>query len=489
MKQFQFYIDGLFENGVETFESVNPATGRPWAMMPDATPDVVDRAVRSAHRAFHDDAWRGLTATQRGKLLMKLADALAENASAIAEIETIDTGKVIHETASQIAYIVEYFRYFGGLADKFAGQHLPIDKKDMEMWVRREPIGVVAAIVPWNSQLFLAATKLGPALAAGCTVVLKASEEAPGPLLEFAHAFDKAGFPPGVLNIITGRGAGCGIALTSHPLVSRIAFTGGPETARHIIRNSAANLAVTTLELGGKSPVVVFDDAGVESTASAIVAGIFAAAGQSCVAGSRLVVQRGIKDALLKRIIEKAEAIRMGDPSDPKTQVGPLGTHRQRDYIEKIVAESIAAGAKLLCGGKRPDGLPDGYYYLPTVLDCTTISTPSVTHELFGPVLSVLTFDTEEEALRLANASEYGLGSGIFTQNLSRAHRMSAKIKAGVVWINTYRAISPLAPFGGSGLSGYGRESGAESILDYTRTKSVWLRTSDDPIPDPFVMR
>lgn len=489
MKRFQLYIDGKFEDGPSSFESLSPATGKPWAVMPDASPEVVDRAVRSAHRAFHDDAWRGLTATQRGKLLMKLADALAESTPAIAEIETIDTGKVIHETSSQIAYIVEYFRYFAGLADKFAGQHLPIDKKDMEVWLRREPIGVVAAIIPWNSQLFLTATKLGPALAAGCTVVLKASEEAPGPLLEFARAFDKAGFPPGVLNVITGRGADCGIALTSHPLIARIAFTGGPETARHIIRNSASNLAVTSLELGGKSPVVVFDDANVESTASAIVAGIFAAAGQSCVAGSRLIAQRGIKDALLKRVVEKAKAIRMGDPSDPQTQVGPLGTKRQRDYIEKIVAESIAAGATLLCGGKRPDTLSDGYYYLPTVLDCSTANTPSVVHELFGPVLSVLTFDTEEEALSLANDSEYGLGSGVFTQNLARAHRMSAKIKAGVVWINTYRAISPLAPFGGYGLSGYGRESGAESMFDYTRTKSIWLRTSEDPIPDPFVMR
>lgn len=489
MKKFQLYIDGKFEDGASTFESLSPATAKPWAIMPDASPEIVDRAVRSAHRAFHDDAWRGLTATQRGKLLMKLAEALAEATPAIAEIETIDTGKVIHETASQIAYIVEYFRYFAGLADKFAGQHLPIDKKDMEVWLRREPIGVVAAIIPWNSQLFLTATKLGPALAAGCTVVLKASEEAPGPLLEFAKAFDKAGFPPGVLNVITGRGAECGIALTSHPLVSRIAFTGGPETARHIIRNSAANLAVTTLELGGKSPVVVFDDANVESTASAIVAGIFAAAGQSCVAGSRLIVQRGIKEALLRRVVEKATAIRIGDPSDPKTQVGPLGTRRQRDYIEKIVGESLAAGAKLLCGGKRPEGLDDGYYYLPTVLDCDDSQTPSIVHELFGPVLSVLTFDTEEQSLELANNSEYGLGSGVFTQNLARAHRMSAKIKAGVVWINTYRAISPLAPFGGYGLSGFGRESGAESMFDYTRTKSVWLRTSDDPIPDPFVMR
>jgi (Z)-2-((N-methylformamido)methylene)-5-hydroxybutyrolactone dehydrogenase len=489
MRKFQLYIDGKFEDCAQHFESLSPSTGKSWALMPDAGVEDVDRAVQAAHRAFNDPAWRDLNATQRGKLLYRLADCLAEAAKAIAEIETIDTGKVIHETASQIAYITEYYRYFGGLADKASGQHLPIDKKDMEVWLRREPIGVVAAIIPWNSQLFLAATKLAPALAAGCAVVLKASEEAPGPLLEFACAIDKAGFPPGVINVITGNGAACGVALTSHPLVSRIAFTGGPETARHIVRNSASNLAVTTLELGGKSPVVVFDDADLESTARAVVSGIFAAAGQSCVAGSRLIVQSGIKDALLKRVVEKAEAIRIGDPSDSKTQVGPLGTRRQLAHIEKTVASSIASGAKLLCGGKKPEHLKEGLYYLPTILDCTGVAAASMTEELFGPVLSVVSFETEAEALRLANDTQYGLASGVFTQNLARAHRMSSGIRAGVVWINTYRAISPMVPFGGYGLSGYGREGGAESILDYTRTKSVWLRTSDDPIPDPFVMR
>jgi acyl-CoA reductase-like NAD-dependent aldehyde dehydrogenase len=489
MRKFQLYIDGKFEDGAGTFKSLNPATEKAWAVMPNADAATVDRAVQAAHRAFNNDAWRGLTASQRGQLLFKLANALENNIATIAEIETTDTGKIIHETTSQITYVVEYFRYFAGLADKVTGIHLPIDRKDMEVWLRREPIGVVAAIVPWNSQLFLTAVKLGPALAAGCTVVLKASEEAPSPLLEFARVFHEVGFPPGVLNVITGLGTECGVALTSHPLVSRIAFTGGPDTARHVVRNSANNLAVTTLELGGKSPVVVFEDAVLESTANAVVAGIFAAAGQSCVAGSRLIIQRNIKDALLERIVEKARAIRIGNPSDPTTQIGPLGTLRQRDNIEKIVAQSIQAGAKLICGGKRPDGLPTGYYYLPTILDCSGVNAPSLVNELFGPVLSVLTFDSEDEALRLANDTQFGLASGIFTQNLSRAHRVAAKIRAGVVWINTYRAISPMAPFGGFGLSGYGREGGGESILDYTRTKSVWLRTSDEPIPDPFIMR
>jgi aldehyde dehydrogenase (NAD+)/betaine-aldehyde dehydrogenase len=489
MKTFKLYIDGKFEEGAGTFESFNPANGQAWALMPNADTAIVDKAVKAAHRAFNDDKWRGLTATQRGKLLYKLADALERNIDAIAEIETIDTGKIIHETKSQIAYIVEYFRYFGGLADKISGMHLPIDKKDMEVWLRREPIGVVAAIIPWNSQLFLTATKLGPALAAGCTVVLKTSDDAAGPLLEFARVFHEVGFPNGVLNVITGLGAECGVALTSHPLISRIAFTGGPEAARHIVRNSANNLAVTTLELGGKSPVLVFDDAELENTANSVVAGIFAAAGQSCVAGSRLIVHRKMKDRLLNRLVEKAAAIRMGDPADPKTQIGPLGTKRQLDRIEAIVQQSINAGAKVICGGKRPDDLKQGYYYLPTILDCSGVNSPSYEHELFGPVLSVVSFDTEDEAVAFANGTEYGLGSGIFTQNLPRAHRVSARIRAGVVWINTYRAISPMAPFGGYGLSGYGREGGSESILDYMRTKSVWLRTSEDPIPDPFVMR
>jgi len=489
MRRFQQLIDGRFEYGDASFESLNPATGETWALMPRAGAADVDRAVKAANRVLTDPAWRGLTATQRGKLLFRLADLVAQHAPQLADLETADTGKVIRETSAQIAYVAEYYRYFAGLSDKVQGAHLPIDKPDMEVWLRREPIGVVAAIVPWNSQLFLSAVKLAPALAAGCAVVLKASEDGPAPLLEFARLVHEAGFPPGVFNVITGFGPDCGQVLTSHPLVSRIAFTGGPGTARHVMRNAADNLAHVTLELGGKSPVVVFEDADLESTANAVVAGIFAATGQSCVAGSRLLVQRSAKSKLLAILKSRAEAIRIGAPQDRTTEMGPLATLRQRQHIEEVVKASIAAGAELVTGGGVPAGFERGCYYRPTILDCSGTRAPAISTELFGPVLAVLEFETEAEAVALANDTPYGLASGVFTRNLARAHRMSRDIRAGVVWINTYRAVSPMAPFGGFGLSGYGREGGIESILDYTRTKSVWLRTSEDPIPDPFVMR
>ncbi|MGV1925043.1 aldehyde dehydrogenase [Agrobacterium tumefaciens] len=488
MRRFQSYIDGRFEDGEASFSSLDPATGEPWAEMPESREADISRAVEAAHRALYDDAaWSKLTATQRGKLLYRLADLVAENAKTLAELETRDTGKIIRETSAQIAYVADYYRYYAGLADKIEGAYLPIDKPDMDVWLRREPVGVVAAIVPWNSQLFLAAVKIGPALAAGCTIVIKASEDGPAPLLEFARLVQEAGFPAGVVNIVTGFGASCGTALTTHPKVAHIAFTGGPETARHIVRNSAENLASTSLELGGKSPILVFADADLESAANAQVAGIFAATGQSCVAGSRLIVERSVKDRFLGILKAKAEAIRVGSPLDMATEVGPLATERQRKHIVSLVSASEKAGAKVVTGGLAVDGA--GYFYPPTILDCDGIRSPSMEREFFGPVLSVVSFETEAEAIALANDTVYGLASGIFTQNLTRAHRLMKAIRAGVVWVNTYRAVSPIAPFGGFGLSGDGREGGLAAALDYTRTKTIWLRTSDDPIPDPFVMR
>lgn len=489
MRIFQQYINGQFESAQQLRDSMDPATGKAWATVPMASPDDVDRAVRSAHAALTQGAWPAMRAGQRGKLLYKLADLMVANVDVLAEIETRDTGKIRRETHAQITYIAEYYRYFAGQADKVQGATLPLDKPDMEAFTKREPIGVVAAIVPWNSQMFLTAVKLAPALAAGCTVVIKASEDAPAPLLEFARLVHEAGFPSGVVNVLTGFGESCGKALSSHPLVSKIAFTGGPQTARAIVRNSAENLAVNSLELGGKSPVLVFDDADLDSAANAIVSGIFAATGQSCVAGSRLLVQRTVHAALMEKLVAKARAIRIGDPQSMETEMGPLATSRQRDSIQRIVAQSLEQGAQLLTGGKAPDSLGAGFYYEPTILDCTDSQTACVQEELFGPVLSVLQFDTEDEALQLANDSRYGLASGVFTRNLARGHRLSNRIRAGIVWINTYRVISPMVPFGGYGMSGLGREAGAEAVLEYTRTKSVWINTSDAPIADPFVMR
>ncbi|WP_293573289.1 aldehyde dehydrogenase [Phaeobacter sp.] len=487
MQIFQQYIGGQFEDATEHFDSLDPATGTAWAKMPAATPQDVDRAVTAAEQAFFSSEWATMTATARGKLLLRLADLIAEAAPRLAELETRDTGKIIRETSAQIAYVAEYYRYYAGLADKIEGAHLPIDKPDMEVWLRREPIGVVAAIVPWNSQLFLSAVKIGPALAAGCTVVLKASEAGPAPMLEFARLFDQAGFPAGVLNVLTG-GADTGAALTSHPKVAHVAFTGGPDTARHIVRNTADNLASSSLELGGKSPFIVFDDADLESAVNAQISGVFAATGQSCVSGSRLVVHAAIKDAFLERLTEKAEKIAIGAPDDMATEVGPLCTRAQQDRAEQLVAQTVAEGARLITGGTPLER--DGFFFPPTILDCDGVDqATSLREEFFGPVLSVVSFETEAEAIAIANDTAFGLASGLFTRDLTRAHRMIRAIRAGIVWVNTYRAVSPIAPFGGHGLSGHGREGGIEAALDYTKVKSVWLRTSDAPIPDPFVMR
>ena len=489
LEVFQQYINGAFEDASETFESLDPATGVAWAQMPMANESDVDRAVSAAHVAFTTGVWPTLNASARGKLLYKLADLMAADADVLAELETTDTGKIRRETRAVIMYIAEYYRYFAGLADKLQGAHFAVDKPNMEAYTRREPIGVVAAIVPWNSQMFLSAVKLAPALAAGCTVVLKASEDGPAPLLHFAKLVDHAGFPPGVVNIITGMGQSCGKALTSHPLVSRIAFTGGPSTAKEIVANSANNLAVVSLELGGKSPIIVFEDADLESAANAIVSGIFAATGQSCVAGSRLLVHENVHKQLMEILVAKAKRIKIGDPQDLDTEMGPLATKRQLTHVQDVVDRSVAQGAKLITGGKSPAGFAAGFYYEPTILDCEGSLVACVQEEIFGPVLSVLKFRDDAEALAMANDSEYGLASGVFTKDIGRAHRFVRSLRAGIVWVNTYRMISPMVPFGGYGQSGTGREAGAESILDYTRTKSVWINTSEEPISDPFIMR
>ena len=489
MKHYQLFIDGEWTDGAtgQVMTTQNPATGEPWATFACAAPQDVERAINAARRALDDPAWRDITQTARGKLLSRLADLVEQNAQAIGAVETTDSGKLLAETASQTTYVGDYYRYYAGLADKLEGAVLPIDKPDMHVFTRREPIGVVVAIVPWNAQMFLTATKLGPALAAGCTVVLKASEVAPAPMLEFAKLIAEAGFPPGVISVITGDAENCAIPLTRHPDVDRIAFTGGPETARHVVRNSVENFAVTTLELGGKSPIIVFDDADLDGAANGLIAGNFGASGQSCVAGSRGIVHRSILDDLAARIEAKMKDVQIGDPLEATTHIGPLCTFAQIETIKGTLVKAKAQGARIRFGGAQLDR--PGNFMSPTLVECAGPDTETLKVEMFGPVMSLLPFDTEEQAIALANDTSFGLGSGLFTQNIARAHRVSARIKSGICWVNTYRAVSPIAPFGGFNQSGYGREAGLGAIEDYTRTQTVWINTSDQPMSNPFVMR
>ncbi|MGE0213145.1 MAG: aldehyde dehydrogenase [Parvibaculaceae bacterium] len=491
MRTFDLYVNGEFgqAEGSAGFDSVDPSTGESWARMPAASAADTNAAVEAAWNAFDAGEWPSLTPTQRGKLVLKLAELVARDALLMAELETRDTGKIIRETTGSVGYAAEYYRYFAGLADKIEGAVLPIDKPNLEVFTRREPLGVVAAIVPWNSQLFLSAVKLGPALAAGNTVVLKASEDGPAPLLHFAKLVHEAGFPKGVVNVITGFGADCGATLTSHPRVSRVSFTGGPETAKHVVRNTAENFAVTTLELGGKSPVIVFPDADLDSAVNGVIAGIFGATGQSCVAGSRLFLHDSIHNAFISRLKERAGRIRIGAPLDKATEVGPLATKRQKEKILSIVQESVGKGASLVVGGGTPKGFDRGFYLEPTIIAADSDDVRSVREECFGPVLSVLRFTEEAEAVRRANDSPYAFAAGVFTTNLARAHRMSKALRCGIVWINTYRAVSPIVPFGGNRMTGNAREGGLDTIYDYTRAKAVWINTSDAPMADPFVMR
>ena len=489
LKNFKMFINGEWVDSLskKTFETLNPENNEPWAIVPEANEKDVDLAVKSAQKAFENN-WSTLHPKERAKYLIKIANELKANAEHLGKIETIDTGKLFRETKTQANYIAEYYDYFAGLADKIEGTVVPIDKKDMQVITTRIPIGVVAAIIPWNSQMLLTAVKLAPALAMGNTVVIKASELAPVTLLEFGKLIEKAGLPKGVVNIITGFGEPCGKALTSHDLVERIAFTGGPETARHIIKNSSENLSQVSLELGGKSPVAVFKDADQENALNGITAGIFGASGQSCIAGSRLYIQSEIYDDFLNKLVEKAKKIKLGDPMDLNAQMGPLSNFKQIEFIEKIVKKTLDQGGKLRCGGERSNISNKGYYYPATIIECENHKMPSAENELFGPVLSVMKFKSEDEVIKLMNDNKYGLSSGVYSTNLARAMRVSKAIRAGIVFVNTYRLISPVAPFGGIKDSGYGKEAGIESIKEYTRLKTTWYNTSEKPMSDPFTM-
>ena len=490
MEKYKNYINGEFKDShsKKTFCSINPSTEEAWAEIAEAQSTEVNDAVNAANDAFKGK-WSTSLPQQRSKVLRSIGDQLLENAELLGAIETKDTGKIYKETKFQANYIAEFYYYYAGLVDKIEGSTLPIDKADMQVFTTRVPIGVVAAIIPWNSQMFLTAVKLAPALAMGNTVVIKASEIAPAPLFEFAKIIDNIDIPKGAINIIAGFADECGKILTSHPNVDRIAFTGGMQTAKHIVKNSAENLSQVTLELGGKSPVAVFNDARIDNALNGVTASIFGASGQSCIAGSRLYLQEKIYDEFLEKISTKAKHIRIGDPMDDNTQMGPLATINQLNNIQKKIDETIRQGGKIITGGERAKEFYKGWYYKPTIIECNHHNLPVAENELFGPVLSVMKFSDEEEVTEMMNDNSYGLAAGIFTENNGIAMRLSKNVRAGIVFVNTYRLISPIAPFGGFKNSGFGRESGMEVIKDYSNIKTTWINTSKETLGDPFIIR
>lgn len=468
------------------FESVDPFTTKPWARIPRDGPAQVDAAVAAALNAFRQGDWATMTPSKRGLLLHRFADVLAERADALAAIETRDNGKLLVEARTQLRYMPEWFRYFGGLADKIEGRMLPIDKPGMMAFTRREPLGVIAAILPWNSPLQLLCWKLAPLLAAGNTVVIKPSEHASASTLAFVELFEAAGFPPGVVNTVTGMPDQAGAPLVGHPDIAKIAFTGGEPGGIAIYQSAAKALKPVTLELGGKSANIVFADANLDSAANGVVAGIFAAAGQTCIAGSRLLVERSVHDALVERVVAVAAPARLGDPSDLDTQVGPISTLAQWDRVRGYLDIARGEGAQVALGGKSPDGA--GWFVEPTVLTNVSNDMQIAREEVFGPVLSVIPFDTEEEAFAIANDSPYGLAAGLWTTDMGRTFRGAERLQAGTLWVNTYRAVSYMAPFGGYKRSGLGRENGQEAIESYLQTKTVWI-DPDARVANPFSIR
>ncbi|MEM7207023.1 MAG: aldehyde dehydrogenase [Pseudomonadota bacterium] len=490
MKEFENLVDGNAVETKESFESFDPFTGEPWALIPKQDSGDVDTAVAAAKSAFRSSEWRGLTATARGKLLGKLADLIAANATKLAELETRDNGKLLSEMSAQVNYIPEWYRYFGGLCDKIEGAVLPIDKPNMFAYTKSEPLGVVAAIVPWNSPLLLLTWKLAPLLAAGNTVVIKPSEHASASTLEFVKLFAEAGFPPGVVNTVTGMPKDVGAPLVSHPDVAKVAFTGGEAGGMAIYAAAAQNIKPVTLELGGKSANIVFEDADISNAVKGAVSGIFAASGQTCIAGSRLLVHRSVHDQVVDGVVELARTARLGNPALNDTQVGPVTTHPHREKVLSYMDVAKADGAEAVLGGgiPRDESLGNGWFVEPTIFTGVNNQMRIAREEVFGPILSIISFTEEDEAFAIANDSPYGLAAGVWTQNIGRTYRAADAIEAGTVWINTYRAVSFMAPFGGYKRSGLGRESGQEAIRSYLQTKTVWIDAKGETA-NPFIIR
>ena len=491
-QKLPIYINGDFNNAKSdvVIDSIDPATGQGWYQINDCNNDDVEEAVAAASTAFSSNSWRNLTATDRGDLLYQLAEIVRNHTADFADIESRDNGKLIKETSNQIGYLARYYRYFAGIADKIMGDVIPINRGSMLNYTSREPIGVVGLIVPWNSPLNTMSVTAAACLAAGNTLVIKPSEHTSASTLAFANLIKQAGFPDGVFNVITGRGATTGELLTKNKGIAKIAFTGGTATGTKIATNAASHLAPCILELGGKSPQVIFDDADVDRAVNGVVAGVFAAAGQTCVAGSRCFVQKGIVDEVTEKLLQRTQNIKIGHPKDPKTHIGPLATREQHQKVADYVKYGVEDGARLISGGEKYNlsGYEGGFYFQPTLFAGVNNQSRIAQDEIFGPVVGIQSFENESDLMERANASRYGLASGVWTQDIDRAMRFIQNIDAGTVWVNTYRTAAFMTPMGGFKDSGYGKHNGFDGMHEWTRSKNVMIDYSG-ATQDAFVMR
>lgn len=471
------------------FESVNPTVGETWALVAEASPEDVDEAVREAHATFVGSEWRALSASDRGLLLFRLADAIEADAERIGSLETRDNGKLFREMLIQLQLVPKWIRYFAGMADKLEGTTIPLDRQSILNYTVPEPLGVVAIITPWNSPVFLTMMSAAPALAAGNTVVIKPSEVTSASMLAVAEIAHEVGFPAGAFNVITGL-RDTGKALVKHPLVKKVALTGGLEAGRAAGHAAMERFAPATLELGGKSANIVFADANLEAAQAGVLAGIFAAAGQTCVAGSRAFIHESVYDEVTTQLIERAGEIRIGDPMDAETQMGPIASAAQLAKVAEFVERAQHEGGDIAVGGERASvaGHENGFFWKPTIVTGVTPDSYLAQNEVFGPVLALFPFRDDDEVVELANGTRFGLAAGLWTRDLSRAHRVARRLEAGTVWVNMYRAMAPQSPFGGYKESGIGRQNGIDAIREYVQTKSVWVELADE-VQDPFVLR
>ena len=490
MKTYTHYINGAFVPALsgETFDSADPYSGEVWAKIARGSCADIDAAVTAAKDAM-DGEWGTYNASHRGKLLNRLAELIEDDAVRLAEIEVRDNGKLMAEMSAQTKYMAEWYRYYGGLADKIQGAVVPTDKANTFNYTRYEPLGVVGMITPWNSPLLLLTWKLAPALAAGNTAVIKPSEFTSASTVAFMELIERAGFPAGVVNTVTGFGAEVGAPLVSHKDIAKVAFTGSDISGQKIYESAARDIKNVTLELGGKSPNIVFEDADIEAAVMGAISGIFAATGQTCIAGSRLLLQRSIHDQFMERLIDVAGRARIGDPKSPDTHVGPVTTRPQFEKILEYIDIAKKDGANCVLGGGpyTGPGAKGNQFIAPTIFTGVRNDMRIAQEEVFGPVLAVIPFEDEEEAIEIANDVDFGLAAGVWTSDIGRSFRMSEKLKVGTVWVNTYRAVSYTSPFGGYKRSGLGRESGVNAIYDYLQVKSVWIAT-EMSTRNPFVI-